>query len=155
MSGTTFEVCSRASVDGETATITFWVRPDKQMTASARRRIPHALHRQYDQRIATHQILAGDTIALRTPNQRRNIVSYDEALERGNKLGASKADDAAVMALFCAYSLQPLVGAVSPKLVWEGAQYRGMTSADLAKLAAENPAATEDLMWVAPNPVGE
>jgi hypothetical protein len=51
------------------------------------------------------------------------------------------------MALFCEYDVQIVVGAVAPKLVWEGAQRRGMTARELARLAGTDPIAVGELMW--------
>lgn len=76
------------------------------------------------------------------------MSKYQAALKAANKVGASHAADAGVMALFCATSLQILVGAASPELVWDGAQKRGMTALELAKLAQKDPLAVHDLMWV-------
>jgi hypothetical protein len=76
------------------------------------------------------------------------MPSYDHELAAANKAGAANATDAGVMAQFCATSLQILVGAASPRLVWEGAQKKDMTAAELAKLATQNPAAVHDLMWL-------
>jgi hypothetical protein len=56
--------------------------------------------------------------------------------------------DAAVMASFCEGVLQLVAGAVSPKLVWEGAQKRGMTALELSNLAARDPRAVAELMWL-------
>lgn len=70
-----------------------------------------------------------------------------EAHKRYTNIGASRADDAALMAGFCAANLQLLVGAVSPQLVWEAAQRRGMTALELAALCNNDAAAVNDLMW--------
>jgi hypothetical protein len=70
-----------------------------------------------------------------------------EAHQRYTRIGASRADDAALMAGFCAESLQLLVGAASPQLVWEAAQRKGMTTLALAELCNTNPPAVHDLMW--------
>lgn len=69
------------------------------------------------------------------------------AHQRYRKVGASRADDAAVMAGFCADDLQILVGAASPQLVWEGAQRAGLTTLQLAELCNTDPAAVHELMW--------
>lgn len=76
------------------------------------------------------------------------MSSYNDALAAANNIGAANATDDGVMAQFCATSLQALVGAASPQLVWEGAQKKGMTAAELAKLATNEPAAVHDLMWL-------
>jgi hypothetical protein len=44
---------------------------------------------------------------------------------------------------------QILLGAVSPKLIWEGAQSKGLTTQQLLTLIHHDPAAACDLMWVA------
>jgi hypothetical protein len=41
--------------------------------------------------------------------------TYDDALARYRREGASRADDAALMAAFCEHDIQQLVGAVSPR----------------------------------------
>ena len=51
-------------------------------------------------------------------------MSYDAALKRYRKAAPGRRvllDDAAQMAGFCADTLQLVAGAVSPKLVWQGA----------------------------------
>lgn len=74
-------------------------------------------------------------------------MTYQEALAAANRVGSANATDAGVMAQFCATSLQLLVGAASPQLVWEGAQAKSMTALELCELATKNPAAVHDLMW--------
>ncbi|MFI0901804.1 hypothetical protein [Streptomyces sp. NPDC020983] len=74
-------------------------------------------------------------------------ATYEEALAAAKKAGTARADDAPLMASFCAGPLQTLVGAVAPKLVWEGAQRKGMTTAELAALCNADPAAVSELMW--------
>lgn len=64
------------------------------------------------------------------------------------KVGAANATDAGVMAQFCDSTLQILVGAASPQLVWEGAQKRNMTALELLALANEDPHAVHELMWL-------
>ncbi|MEW9530663.1 hypothetical protein [Microbispora sp. NPDC049125] len=75
------------------------------------------------------------------------MATYAQELAKARKVGAKHASDAGLMAMFCADTLQLLVGAASPQLVWEGAQAKGMTALELAKLANDNPAAVHDLMW--------
>lgn len=79
----------------------------------------------------------------------KSYDSYDEALVVGHEIGARRADDAALMALFCAGPLQTLVGAVSPELVWQGAQNRGLTAAQLGALANRDVMAVSELQWEA------
>lgn len=76
------------------------------------------------------------------------MSEFDEALARCQEIGASRADDPDLMAAFCQYDLQILVGAVAPKLVWEGARKKGFTARDLAALAGSNPAAVGDLQFI-------
>lgn len=75
-------------------------------------------------------------------------MTYREAIQNGKRLGAANCSDAEAMALFLESSIQMLCGAVSPRLVWEGAQKRGLTYREVGRLAATNPAAIEELMWV-------
>lgn len=74
-------------------------------------------------------------------------MTYTHALERLRRQGAAHADDQAVMAGFCEGTLQLLVGAVSPKLVWEGATKKGLTASELLHLC-DDPLAVADLMWI-------
>ena len=74
--------------------------------------------------------------------------AYDVALARYATVGASHADDQALMAGFCKNDLSFLVGAVSPKLVWLGAQSKGMTTRDLAVMASGDIMAVSDLQWL-------
>lgn len=73
------------------------------------------------------------------------MSDYESALARYETVGASKADDADLMAGFCRYDVQLIAGAASPKLVWEGAQSKGLSTRELANLS---PRSIEDLMWV-------
>lgn len=74
-------------------------------------------------------------------------LTYEQTLAAARKVGNANADDAGAMALYCADILQLMVGAASPKLVWEGARKAGMTHLQLARLAQEDPAKVHDLMW--------
>jgi hypothetical protein len=76
------------------------------------------------------------------------VSDFDAALERYKKVGAANAADPDLMAAFCKNPLQHIVGAVSSKLVWEGAMKRGMTSQQLAELANRHPLAVADLQWI-------
>lgn len=75
-------------------------------------------------------------------------MTYEEALKEARRVGASRADDRALMAVFCQDTLQLIVGAVSPKLVWEGAQHSGLTSQQLLRLASTDVMAVSNLQWV-------
>ncbi|MEV0994682.1 hypothetical protein [Nonomuraea sp. NPDC050202] len=74
-------------------------------------------------------------------------MTYQDALDECDRVGAKNASDAALMASFCRGSIQILVGAASPKLVWEGAMKQGLTSRELAQLANKDPNAVHELMW--------
>lgn len=76
------------------------------------------------------------------------MATYEQALIVANRVGSANANDASLMAQFCANVLQQLVGAASPQLVWEGAQSKGMTTSELNRLALDNPNAVHDLMWI-------
>lgn len=76
-------------------------------------------------------------------------MTYEEALKASTQVGVAHADDPALMASFCKGVLQTLCGAVSPRLVWAGAQARGMTTADLAAMCADRPLEVASLQWAA------
>lgn len=73
---------------------------------------------------------------------------YEDVLKKGLEVGASHASDSELMAMFCDSTIQLLCGAVSPKLVWEGAQNKGMTSLELAEMANNDPSGVAELMWI-------
>ena len=75
-------------------------------------------------------------------------MSYEQALAEAEKRGVSKCGDPALMASLCDGPLQTLVGAVSPRLVWEGAQKKGLTSKELLRLCRTDVIAVSDLMWL-------
>ena len=75
------------------------------------------------------------------------MPTYQDALREARTIGAGHASDQAEMALFCAGPLQLLAGAVSPRLVWEGAQKRGLTAYELAAMCAQDTGAVADLQW--------
>lgn len=74
--------------------------------------------------------------------------TYEAALARAKRDGISHCDDVALMASFLSGSAQTLIGAVSPKLVWEGAQAKGMTTKELTQLIHLDPLQAAELMWV-------
>lgn len=76
------------------------------------------------------------------------MSAFDTALERYGQVGASRAADDELMAAFCKYNLQRIVGAVSPKLVWEGARKKGLSTKELAHLAGTDVMAVSDLQWL-------
>jgi hypothetical protein len=74
--------------------------------------------------------------------------AFGKALKAGRRIGASHAPDDQLMAMFCYDTLQLLVGAYSPQLVWEGAQKAGLTTRDLLKLCNDRDLrALDDLQW--------
>jgi hypothetical protein len=75
------------------------------------------------------------------------IMTYEAALKSGKKIGASNCNETELLAWICS-GLQLTCGAVSPKLVFEGAQKKGLKAKDIAKMVHDNPAAIEELMWV-------
>lgn len=76
------------------------------------------------------------------------MSSYHDALAAAKKVGSAHATDAGIMAQICDTSLQLLVGAAAPELVWNGAQKKGMTARQLLELANSDPAAVHELMWL-------
>lgn len=75
-------------------------------------------------------------------------TEYRSELSTANKVGAAHATDRGLMAQYCATSLQIIVGAASPELVWNGAQKRGLSTTELMSLAIKDPNAVHELMWV-------
>lgn len=73
-------------------------------------------------------------------------MTYDQALKRGEKAGASKAGTEEFLALLCK-SLAS-VHAISPALVFQGAKKQGLTAKQVAKLAVDDPVGLGDLMFV-------
>ena len=75
-------------------------------------------------------------------------TAYATALIAYSEAGAASATDAQLMAGFCEDTMQLLVGAFSPRLVWEGAQKAGLTALELHKLCAEKDlSALDNLQW--------
>lgn len=75
-------------------------------------------------------------------------TAYARALVDGHRVGAANATDAQNMAMFCEHVLQLLVGAFSPRLVWEGAQKAGLTGLQLHRLCHDKDLrAIDDLQW--------
>ncbi|MCQ8835833.1 hypothetical protein [Streptomyces malaysiensis] len=75
-------------------------------------------------------------------------MSYEQALAEAKRRGVSKCSDPALMASLCDASLQTLVGAVAPQLVWEGAQKKALTSKELLHLCRTDAIAVSELMWL-------
>jgi len=78
-------------------------------------------------------------------------VTYGKALARARADGAAHCDDAALMAGLLAGACTILIGpGANPRLVWKGAQAKGMTTRQLAELIHEDPVKAADLMFVTP-----
>ncbi len=75
-------------------------------------------------------------------------TAYAKALIAGWKVGRANATDAQAMAMYCEDIMQLMVGAFSPRLVWEGARKAGLTTLELASLCADkNLRALDDLQF--------
>ena len=75
-------------------------------------------------------------------------TAYADALIAGCKVGAVNATNAQVMARFCEDVMQMMVGAFSPRLVWEGAQEAGLTALQLHDICARKDlGALDDLQF--------
>jgi hypothetical protein len=73
-------------------------------------------------------------------------MTYRQALQRAETIGASKAEGKPLLALLC--RTLAAVHAISPALVYEGAVKQGIGSKTLMRLAATDPVALGDLMFV-------
>lgn len=73
-------------------------------------------------------------------------MTYKAALERADKIGASKAQGKPLLAMLCR-SLAA-IHAINPALAFEGAVKQGIDGKTLMKLAATDPVALGDLMFV-------
>jgi hypothetical protein len=115
----------------------------------ARDRIARIEQRMHDA-AALRDLATTGTDAVTETRQTVKVTypSYDAALTAGQAIGARRADDNALMALFCDGPLQRLVGAVSPELVWDGAQKQQLTMQQLAALANSDVMAVSDLQWL-------
>lgn len=74
--------------------------------------------------------------------------TYEAALKRAKDKGVGRCDDAALMAHFCMHNIPTLVGAVSPQLVWEGAQTKELTTKQLAAMANRGWREVDALQWI-------
>lgn len=92
--------------------------------------------------------VATETVPTPEPGPVINPGAYTAALKRARDKGVGRCDDAAAMAAFCEANLAILVGAVSPQLVWEGAQKKGLTFRELGRLAGTDTRAVDDLQWI-------
>jgi hypothetical protein len=75
-------------------------------------------------------------------------TEYAAVLTAAGKVTVANQTDAQSMAEFCEHTMQILVGAFSPRLVWEGAQKAGLTTKQLHDLCAKKDLrALDDLQW--------
>lgn len=75
-------------------------------------------------------------------------MTFEEALAEAKRVGLSRCSDAAAMAAFCDEGIQHVAGAVSGKLVWQGAMKKGLTFQQLAVLCNKSPLEVAELMWL-------
>lgn len=75
-----------------------------------------------------------------------DTMTYQQALQAGKQVGASQAEGHVLLAMLC--QCLALVHAISPALVYEGAVKKGIDCKALVKLAATDPVALGDLMFV-------
>jgi hypothetical protein len=73
-------------------------------------------------------------------------MTYEQALKKGEKAGASKAGPEEFLALLC--KTLAVIHAINPALVFEGAKKQGLTAKQVTKLAADDPVGLGDLMFV-------
>ncbi|WP_105973675.1 hypothetical protein [Streptomyces geranii] len=98
--------------------------------------------------IVTASVITADGPAAPASEPGLPADAYDKALARAAKVGYKNANDAELMAGLCDGVVQMLAGAVAPRLVWEGAQKKGLTSKELLNLCRTDPMAVEALMWL-------
>jgi hypothetical protein len=63
-------------------------------------------------------------------------TKYAEELTTARQAGHNNCTDAQAMTMFCEDIMQRMVGAHSPRLLWEGAQKAGLTTLQLHALCA-------------------
>lgn len=73
-------------------------------------------------------------------------MTYKQALQAGEKIGASKADGEVFLAMLC--RTYACIHAINPSLVYAGAVKQGIDAKALEKLAADDPVGLGDLMFV-------
>jgi hypothetical protein len=74
------------------------------------------------------------------------MMQYEQALKQAAKVGASRAEGDCMLALTCL--TLAAVHAINPNLVYDGAKKKGLTYKDVYGLAAYDPVALGDLMFV-------
>ena len=73
-------------------------------------------------------------------------MRYDQALNHGAKVGASKAEGDTLLAMLC--QTLAAIHAINPRLVYDGAKKQGLTYKEVARLGAADPVALGDLMFL-------
>jgi hypothetical protein len=73
-------------------------------------------------------------------------MTYKHALKQAEKVGASKAEGKALLAMLC--QTLASIHAINPALVYEGAVKQGLDAKALMKLADADAVALGDLMFV-------
>jgi hypothetical protein len=73
-------------------------------------------------------------------------MTYNQALQKAQKIGASKAQGKALLAMVC--QTLASIHAINPALVFQGAIKQGIDARALVKLADADPVALGDLMFV-------
>ena len=73
-------------------------------------------------------------------------MTYQQALKKAERVGASKAEDKAFLAQIC--QTLASIHAINPALVYAGAIKQGLDAKALVKLADADPVALGDLMFV-------
>lgn len=76
------------------------------------------------------------------------MIRYEDALAESRRVGAAHADDAGQIAGLCESAVQAVCGAVSPKLVYEGAMKKGLSAKEFGRLLGSDPRAIEALQWL-------
>jgi hypothetical protein len=77
-----------------------------------------------------------------------SVPSYEEALAEARRVGAANVGDAGQIAGLCASVLQTVCGAVSPKLVYEGAMKKRLSGQEFGRLMGTDPRSIEELQWL-------
>jgi hypothetical protein len=72
-------------------------------------------------------------------------MSYEQALKKAERVGASRAGKQEFLALIC--KTLASIHAVNPALVYAGATKLNLDARQVAKLAEANPAGLGDLMF--------
>jgi hypothetical protein len=73
-------------------------------------------------------------------------MTYEQALQSAIK-NSGRMNDEETLALMLDCSIQVTCGAVSPKLIYEGARRKGLTAKDIHVMVKRNPAEVEALQW--------